>query len=89
MEFRTHDSSANQLMLRRDSLTHVSEVDMQLDKKWEIDRKFISLQEELGQGEFGIVRKGEMLEMPSGLGPGLTTVAVKMLNSKFCILKFH
>ena len=89
VEFRAHDSSANQLMLRRDSLTHVSEFDMQLDRKWEIDRKFISLQEELGKGEFGIVRKGEMLEMPSGLGPGLTTVAVKMLNSKFCILKFH
>ena len=37
--------------------TKVSEVEMPLDKKWEIDSEIISLQEALGQGAFGRVMK--------------------------------
>ena len=66
------------------NLTQVSEVDMPLDEKWEIDREIISLQEVLGEGAFGRVMKAEVLGMPNM--PFRFNVAVKMLKGKFCIL---
>ena len=49
-----------------------------LDLEWEIDRDLITIKEQLGEGAFGLVMKGEaygLLEM------GVTsTVAVKMLK---------
>ena len=66
------------------NLTQVSEVDMPLDEKWEIDREIISLQEVLGEGAFGRVMKAEALGMPNM--PFRFNVAVKMLKGKFCIL---
>ena len=66
------------------NLTQVSEVDMPLDEKWEIDREIISLQEVLGEGAFGRVMKAEVLRMPNM--PFRFNVAVKMLKGKFCIL---
>lgn len=65
------------------NLTQVSEVDMPLDEKWEIDREIISLQEVLGEGAFGRVMKAEVLGMPNM--PFRFNVAVKMLKGKFCI----
>ena len=66
------------------NLTQVSEEDMSLDEKWEIDRELISLQEVLGEGAFGRVMKAEVLGMPNM--PFRLNVAVKMLKGKFCIL---
>ena len=65
------------------NLTQVSEVEMPLDEKWEIDREIISLQEVLGEGGFGKVMKAEVLGMPNM--PFRFNVAVKMLKGKFCI----
>ena len=65
-------------------LTQVSEEDMPLDEKWEIDRELISLQEVLGEGAFGRVMKAEVFGMPNM--PFRLNVAVKMLKGKFCIL---
>ena len=65
------------------NLTQVSEVEMPLDEKWEIDREIISLQEVLGEGAFGRVMKAEVLGMPNM--PFSFNVAVKMLKGKFCI----
>ena len=66
------------------NLTQVSEEDMPLDEKWEIDRELISLQEVLGEGAFGRVMKAEVFGMPNM--PFRLNVAVKMLKGKFCIL---
>ena len=66
------------------NLTQVSEEDMPLDKKWEIERELISLQEVLGEGAFGRVMKAEVFGMPNM--PFRLNVAVKMLKGKFCIL---
>ena len=66
------------------NLTQVSEEDMPLDEKWEIDRDLISLQEVLGEGAFGRVMKAEVFGMPNM--PFRLNVAVKMLQGKFCIL---
>ena len=66
------------------NLTQVSEEDMPLDEKWEIDRELISLQEVLGEGAFGRVMKAEVFGMPNM--PFRLNVAVKMLQGKFCIL---
>ena len=66
------------------NLTQVSEEDMSLDEKWEIDRDLISLQEVLGEGAFGRVMKAEVFGMPNM--PFRLNVAVKMLQGKFCIL---
>ena len=66
------------------NLTQVSEEDMPLDEKWEIDRELISLQEVLGEGAFGRVMKAEVFGMPNM--PLRLNVAVKMLKGKFCIL---
>ena len=66
------------------NLTQVSEVEMPLDEKWEIDREIISLQEVLGEGAFGRVMKAEVLGMPNM--PFRFNVAVKMLKGKYCIL---
>ena len=66
------------------NLTQVSEEDMSLDEKWEIDRELISLQEVLGEGAFGRVMKAEVFGMPNM--PFRLNVAVKMLKGKFCIL---
>ena len=66
------------------NLTQVSEEDMSLDEKWEIDRELISLQEVLGEGAFGRVMKAEVVGMPNM--PFRLNVAVKMLKGKFCIL---
>ena len=66
------------------NLTQVSEEDMPLDEKWEIDRELISLQEVLGEGAFGRVMKAEVFGMPNM--PFRLNVAVKMLKGKFCIV---
>ena len=66
------------------NLTQVSEEDMPLDEKWEIDRELIRLQEVLGEGAFGRVVKAEVVGMPNM--PFRLNVAVKMLKGKFCIL---
>ena len=66
------------------NLTQVSEEDMPLDEKWEIDRELIRLQEVLGEGAFGRVMKAEVFGMPNM--PFRLNVAVKMLKGKFCVL---
>ena len=66
------------------NLTQVSEEEMPVDEKWEIDREIISLQEVLGEGAFGRVMKAEVLGIPNMLFR--FNVAVKMLKGKFCIL---
>ena len=69
------------------NLTQVSEVEMPLDEKWEIDREIISLQEVLGEGAFGRVMKAEVLGMPNM--PFRFNVAVKMLKGKFLYSSNH
>ena len=66
------------------NLTQVSEVEMPLDEKWEIDREIISLQEVLGEGAFGGVMKAEVLGMLNMFFR--FKVEVKMLKGKFSIL---
>lgn len=69
----------NSLRLRLGSnLTQVSEVEMPLDQKWEIDREQIVLLGLLGEGAFGRVMKAEALGLPNM--PYRFEVAVKMLK---------
>lgn len=65
------------------NLTQVSEVEMPLDEKWEIDRENINLLEVLGEGAFGRVMKAEVLGLPNM--PFRFEVAVKMLKGEPCI----
>lgn len=67
------------------NLTQVSEVEMPLDEKWEIDRENINLLGVLGEGAFGRVMKAEVLGLPSM--PFKFNVAVKMLKGGSCILR--
>lgn len=60
------------------NLTQVSEVEMPLDEKWEIDREQIVLLGLLGEGAFGKVMKAEALGLPNM--PYRFEVAVKMLK---------
>ena len=94
VQFRTHAPSVgssssygssvpllrqNSLRLRMGSnLTQVSEVEMPLDQKWEIDREQIVLLGLLGEGAFGKVMKAEALGLPNM--PYRFEVAVKMLK---------
>ena len=66
------------------NLTQVSEVEMPLDEKWEIDRENINLLGVLGEGAFGRVMKAEVLGLPNM--PFKFNVAVKMLKGELCIL---
>ena len=66
------------------NLTQVSEVEMPLDEKWEIDRELISLLGVLGEGAFGRVMKAEVIGMPNM--PFRFDVAVKMLKGVLCSL---
>lgn len=65
------------------NLTQVSEVEMPLDEKWEIDREHVSLLGVLGEGAFGRVMKAEVIGMPNM--PFRFDVAVKMLKGELCI----
>lgn len=94
VQFRTHATSVgssssygstvpllrqNSLRLRMGSnLTQVSDVEMPLDQKWEIDREQIVLLGLLGEGAFGKVMKAEALGLPNM--PYRFEVAVKMLK---------
>lgn len=62
------------------NLTQVSEVDVPLDEKWEIDREQISLSGLLGEGAFGRVMKAEALGLHNM--PFRFEVAVKMLKGE-------
>ena len=66
------------------NLTQVSEVDMPLDEKWEIDRENIILSGLLGEGAFGKVMKAEAIGLPN-LPSYRFEVAVKMLKGKICV----
>ncbi|XP_078358900.1 fibroblast growth factor receptor 4-like [Oculina patagonica] len=61
------------------NLTQVSEVDVPLDEKWEIDRDHIILSGLLGEGAFGRVMKAEAIGLPNVSGYRCE-VAVKMLK---------
>ena len=65
------------------NLTQVSEVDMPLDEKWEIDREHIILSGLLGEGAFGKVMKAEAIGLPN-MPSYRFEVAVKMLKGKIC-----
>lgn len=67
------------------NLTQVSEMDMPLDEKWEIDRENIVFSGLLGEGAFGKVIKAEAIGLPNMPRYGFE-VAVKMLKGKICIL---
>ena len=69
------------------NLTQVSEVDMPLDEKWEIDREHIILSGVLGEGAFGKVMKAEAIGLPN-MPSYRFEVAVKMLKGKICILPY-
>ncbi|XP_068709972.1 fibroblast growth factor receptor 3-like isoform X1 [Montipora foliosa] len=60
------------------NLTQVSEVEMPMDEKWEIDRENINMLGVLGEGAFGRVMKAEILGLPNM--PFKFDVAVKMLK---------
>lgn len=62
------------------NLTQVSEVEVALDEKWEIDREQIVLLGLLGEGAFGKVMKAEALGLPNM--PYRFDVAVKMLKGE-------
>ena len=62
------------------NLTQVSEVEMPMDEKWEIDRENINMLGVLGEGAFGRVMKAEILGLPNM--PFKFDVAVKMLKGK-------
>lgn len=49
-----------------------------LDPAWEVPRQNLTMHEVLGSGAFGIVRRGQVRDLPGR--PGVTTVAVKMLK---------
>lgn len=63
------------------NLTQVSEVDVPLDEKWEIDRDHIILSGLLGEGAFGRVMKAEAIGLPNVSGYRCE-VAVKMLKGE-------
>lgn len=65
------------------NLTQLSEVDMPLDEKWEIDREHIILLGLLGEGAFGKVMKAEAIGLPN-MPSYRFEVAVKMLKGKIC-----
>jgi len=67
------------------NLTQVSEMDMPLDEKWEIDRENIIFSGLLGEGAFGKVIKAEVIGLPN-MPRYRFEVAVKMLKGKICIL---
>lgn len=67
------------------NLTQVSEMDMPLDEKWEIDRENIIFSGLLGEGAFGKVIKAEAIGLPN-MPRYRFEVAVKMLKGKICIL---
>ena len=71
------------------NLTQVSEVDVPLDEKWEIDRENIILLGLLGEGAFGRVMKAEAIGLPNT--PSYRCeVAVKMLKGELlCSSNFH
>ena len=60
------------------NFTQVSELELELDEDWEIDRCQLNLLEKLGEGAFGRVMKAQAAGVP-GL-PHLSLVAVKMLK---------
>ncbi|XP_031562081.1 fibroblast growth factor receptor 2-like isoform X2 [Actinia tenebrosa] len=53
--------------------------ELPLDEDWEIDRSQITIKEQLGEGAFGLVMKGEAVGIPDQ--PSVQTVAVKMLKA--------
>ena len=52
----------------------------QVDPKWEIPRSNVRLEEILGEGEFGRVIRGQVLDINKK--KGYTTVAIKMLKGR-------
>ena len=60
------------------NFTQVSELELELDEDWEIDRCQLNLLDKLGEGAFGRVMKAQAAGVP-GL-PHLSLVAVKMLK---------
>ena len=67
------------------NLTQVSEVEMPLDEKWEIDRENVNLLGVLGEGAFGRVMKAEVLGLANMSFK--FNVAVKMLKGELYILR--
>ena len=51
------------------------------DEEWEIDRSQITLREQLGEGAFGLVMRGDAVGLPDM--PSTCSVAVKMLKGRF------
>jgi proto-oncogene tyrosine-protein kinase Ret len=51
---------------------------VQIDSKWEINRRTITLDSTIGEGEFGRVAKASVENLNNSVG--FTTVAVKMLK---------
>ncbi|XP_064601371.1 fibroblast growth factor receptor 2-like [Liolophura sinensis] len=60
------------------NVSTMSEYDIPLDEKWEVDKENITLGKPLGEGAFGVVMQGEARCLPNK--QGITTVAVKMLK---------
>ena len=52
-----------------------------LDDDWEIDRNQIAIKEQLGEGAFGLVMKGEATALTDM--PNRCTVALKMLKGQY------
>ena len=55
--------------------------ELPLDKDWEIDRNQIVIKEQLGEGAFGLVMKGEATALTDM--PNRCTVALKMLKGQY------
>ena len=51
------------------------------DEEWEIDRSQITIGEQLGEGAFGLVMKGDAVALPDR--PAKCSVAVKMLKGMY------
>lgn len=66
------------------NLTQVSEVEVPLDEKWEIDREHIILSGILGEGAFGRVMKAEAIGLPN-VSSYRFEVAVKMLKGELYV----
>lgn len=51
------------------------------DEEWEINRAQITIREQLGEGAFGLVMRGDAVGLTDM--PSTCSVAVKMLKGKF------
>ena len=60
--------------------------DLPCDEEWEIDRSQLTIKEQLGEGAFGLVMRGDAVGLYDM--SGTCSVAVKMLKGKMVHISF-